>query len=190
MQTLHGGQFEFKAVTRRNETYDWNINACTCWCGRYNIREGVTRRSSRWYIESSIMTSCFADCLKVKCLHVGVWIPLFSFKHGFLVTNMIVFIKVGSIIGEGLSRLTVYWKIFTLVSLLSVWAYLDWRTSELDIVNVRFFFGNHWFQMIITVDRISTALNFRFLFRMDVGVLNESLIVSLNCVSNIRKVLN
>ena len=122
-------------MTRNHETYDWNVNACTCCCGRYSVREGVTR-SWRLYIESSIMTSCFADCLKVSSYR-STQILLFSmFKHRFLTTNMIVIIKVGSINEKGLSRFTVYQRCLqqfnSSLSLLR-------RTTKLHIVNLLFF---------------------------------------------------
>lgn len=121
VEEVHGGQFEFKAATRNHETYDWNVNACTCCCGRYNIRKGVTTRSWRLYIESSTMTSCFADCLKVSSYRYTRNLLFSMFKHGFLTTNRIVIIKVGSIIEKDLSSgFTVCLKVFTIVELLSL----------------------------------------------------------------------
>lgn len=101
--------------------HDWNVNACTCCCGRYNIRKGVTTRSWRLYIESSTMTSCFADCLKVSSYRYTRNLLFSMFKHGFLTTNRIVIIKVGSIIEKDLSSgFTVCLKVFTIIELLSL----------------------------------------------------------------------
>lgn len=58
-----------------------------------------------------------------KCLHIGTHEIFFfwMFKHGFLTTNRIVIIKVGSIIEKDLSSgFTVCLKVFTIVELLSL----------------------------------------------------------------------